>query len=295
MQWTMGRAVAAGVGSMVVLATIGNLAGDPNGGAGEADAGGTAGLAQRDGGAGASDVAGGAGGADAGAAADGSADAAVPSPYLELEVPDDRDVYRDQVTLTGVVRARDGGTVSGTRVTVGGKTAPVAAGGRWRKTVTVHAGGNTITVRAEKPGYEADESELTLTRKRSQAERAALAQRRAAEAAARKQAYFAGAKLLPYNQLEKNPDAHVGERVKFTGQIFQIQEDLGASVILLSVTDEGYGFWTDNIWVDYPGTIKGAEDDIITVYGTIEGSKSYETQIGGETYVPQMTAKYVVE
>jgi hypothetical protein len=105
---------------------------------------------------------------------------------------------------------------------------------------------------------------------------------------------MAGAKSLPYNQPEKNADRYSAERVMFRGQIMQIQEDSGSTVILLSVTDDGYGFWSDNVWVDYDGTIKGAEDDIITVYGTIEGTKSYETQIGSETYVPQMTARYVV-
>ncbi len=55
------------------------------------------------------------------------------------------------------------------------------------------------------------------------------------------------------------------------------------------------GFWSDNVWVDVVGTIKSAEDDIITVYGTVQGTKSYETQIGGETYVPQVKARYVEE
>jgi hypothetical protein len=63
----------------------------------------------------------------------------------------------------------------------------------------------------------------------------------------------------------------------------------------LSVTDEGYGLWDDHIWVNYSGTIESAEDDIITVYGTIDGSRSYDTQIGGSTYVPEMTAKYIEE
>jgi hypothetical protein len=49
------------------------------------------------------------------------------------------------------------------------------------------------------------------------------------------------------------------------------------------------------VWVEYDGTIRGAEEDIITVYGTIKGEQSYETQIGGETYVPKMRARYVVE
>ena len=65
--------------------------------------------------------------------------------------------------------------------------------------------------------------------------------------------------------------------------------------MLLSVTDEGYGFWSDNVWVEFDGTIKGAEEDVITVYGTITGSESYETQIGGETYVPKLKGRYVVE
>jgi hypothetical protein len=66
-------------------------------------------------------------------------------------------------------------------------------------------------------------------------------------------------------------------------------------MVLLSVTNDGYGFWDDRIWINYPGTIKGAEDDIITVYGTVAGEKSYETQIGGETYVPEVDARYIEE
>ena len=63
----------------------------------------------------------------------------------------------------------------------------------------------------------------------------------------------------------------------------------------MSVTNEGYDFWDDNVWIDYDGEIESAKDDIITIYGTVTGSKSYETQIGGETYVPQIRAKYIEE
>jgi hypothetical protein len=65
--------------------------------------------------------------------------------------------------------------------------------------------------------------------------------------------------------------------------------------MLLSVTDEGYGFWDDNVWVNYEGSVAGAEEDIITIYGRMTGAKSYETQIGGQTYVPRMQAKYIEE
>lgn len=106
----------------------------------------------------------------------------------------------------------------------------------------------------------------------------------------------ATASTIPYNQLKKNADRYRGEKVVYRGQIFQIQEsNYGGGIMLLSVTDEGYGFWDDNIWVNYNGHIRSAEDDIITVYGTITGSKTYETQIGGSTYVPKLRAKYIDE
>lgn len=273
MEWTKKRIAAAAVGGLFVIGVIGSATEEQPNSGGEA--------------APAPEVA-------AKPASQPVASSPAPQPALVLSIPDDRTVYRDRVTLTGRLSAGDGGNTKGARVEVNGRPARVQDG-RWTKTLTVHAGGNEFEVTASKGGYEEDDGATTVTRKRSKAEIAQAAAARRAKQAARKQAYMAGAAFLPYNQLEKNPERHAGERVKYTGQIFQIQEDYGSSVILLSVTDEGYGFWTDNIWVDYDGTIKGAEDDIITVYGTIEGSKSYDTQIGGETYVPQMTAKYVVE
>lgn len=103
------------------------------------------------------------------------------------------------------------------------------------------------------------------------------------------------ATTIDYKQLIKNPDAYKGEKVVYTGQVLQIQEYGGLGFMLLSVTDEGYGFWTDNIWVDFEEHTEVAEEDIITVYGKITGSEEYETQIGGSTYVPKMRAKYIDE
>ncbi len=65
--------------------------------------------------------------------------------------------------------------------------------------------------------------------------------------------------------------------------------------MLLAVTDEGYGFWDDNVYVEYDGTIQGAEDDVITIFGKVRGQYSYETQIGGETFVPQIDAEIIDE
>ena len=94
----------------------------------------------------------------------------------------------------------------------------------------------------------------------------------------------------------KNPDKYAGDKVCYLGPIFQIQEgDGGGGIMLLAVTDQGYGVWDDNIWVDYDRPIRSAADDHIRVCGTVTGSKSYETQAGGETFVPQVKARYIIE
>ncbi|HWD39612.1 MAG TPA: hypothetical protein VG944_12240 [Fimbriimonas sp.] len=112
--------------------------------------------------------------------------------------------------------------------------------------------------------------------------------------AAKEAAFREEATTIDYDQLIKNPYRYVGEKVVYTGQIFQIQEGF-ESFMLLSVTDEGYGFWTDEIWVSGFGEIESAEEDVVTVYGTVTGAEEYETSIGGSNYVPKIKAKYIDE
>ena len=61
------------------------------------------------------------------------------------------------------------------------------------------------------------------------------------------------------------------------------------------MTNEGYDFWTDEIWINYTGTVAGAEGDLLTVYGVVKGQKSFETQVGGERYVPEIDEVYIEE
>jgi hypothetical protein len=209
---------------------------------------------------------------------------------LDITHPGDGDdVRRGRVTLTGT-------SEPGAKVNVDGVPATVASDGDWRRRVTLHLGRQTFDVTAIADGRERTRDDVTVTRRRSAAERRALRARRAAARARREANYKASAKAIPYNQLNKDADRYAGERVVYRGQILQIQEDEGlGGFMLLQVTDLGYGLWNDPVWVDYERSIRSAEDDVVTVYGTVTGSKSYETQIGGETYVPQIRARYVEE
>ena len=129
-------------------------------------------------------------------------------------------------------------------------------------------------------------------------EAVATAQRKVAkvEKAAQEEANFkAEATTIDYDQLIKSPSSYIGDKVVYTGQIFQIQEGYGHGFMMLSVTNEGYGFWTDEIWVDYSGHIQSAENDQVTVYGTVQGAKTYSTQIGGRRTLPRIKMQYIDE
>lgn len=189
---------------------------------------------------------------------------------------------RNQVKLHGTVHPK------GSKVRVNGTRAAVS-GRRWSKIVSIKKkGDNAYEVIGSKSGHDKDIVTAQVTRKLSAVEKAA-------RRAAKRQAFIAQATNISYQQLLAHPSRYEGTKVVYRGQIFQVQEDGGTTVILLSVTDQGYGFWDDHVWVEYNGTIRGAADDMITVYGTLNGTQDYDTQVGGNTTVPSMRAKYVVE
>jgi hypothetical protein len=230
-------------------------------------------------------------------ASDGEVEVAITSPI------DGSTIKKKTVMVSGTVKPKSTVTLSND----GRVEADVAADGSWQAEVELLRGENTIVAEANDPSGSNPTDEVYVTRELSQAEIAAAKKQRAAERrkkiAERKRRaqaraayianYKASAKTIPYNQLSKDADRYSGERVTYTGQVFQIQESGGYGYMLLSVTDEGYGFWTDNIWVNFDRSTNFVEEDIVTIWGPVVGSKSYETQIGGETFVPEVDAKYM--
>jgi hypothetical protein len=99
------------------------------------------------------------------------------------------------------------------------------------------------------------------------------------------------ATAVSFKELDKNPDSFNGKIVKFTGQVVQIQEADNYGVIRLAVTKESYG-WSisDIIYVEYQNHTDAVKDDVVTVYGQLTGSKTYESQAHFQITVPSMTA-----
>jgi hypothetical protein len=49
----------------------------------------------------------------------------------------------------------------------------------------------------------------------------------------------------------------------------------------------------DVVYVTYEGTTPFVEDDVVTVYGTVKGSNSYESQAGYNITLPHLVAEII--
>ena len=138
---------------------------------------------------------------------------------------------------------------------------------------------------------------------KAQAEAAAKA-KAAAEAKAAKEARRAAAfknpaayKPLSKRQLAlvaKSPDDFEGKKYLIFGQVTQFDSATGEESFLASIGTKAH---IEDAWLEYDQNsfIEGrrsqlknvVEDDVVRMYVTVNGSYSYDTQIGGNTTVPQ--------
>ena len=108
------------------------------------------------------------------------------------------------------------------------------------------------------------------------------------------EAYKAVSPPLPaYVELEKNPEGYAGTRCKFKGQVVQAMVEGDRTMLRVNVTDMGYGYWDDTVYVTIKGTTPAVENSIVMVYGTITGSETYESQAAWTITIPAVEAEYV--
>lgn len=167
---------------------------------------------------------------------------------------------------------------------------------------------NTVVVNADEPEEEVkkaaedkaaaeqkakEEAEAKLkaeeeARIKAEQEEKARQEQLAAEQAAKK----ASARTIDYAHLKKNPDRYKGEYVKYTGEIIQILEGNNITNIRLAVTKTAYGYdFNDVIFIEYDGYTDYVDGDIITMYGEVYGTYSYESQAGFNISLPGVIAK----
>ena len=102
---------------------------------------------------------------------------------------------------------------------------------------------------------------------------------------------------ISYDSLARDPSKYKGELVKFTGEVIQVLEESGIVAMRVNVTNNGYGYYDDTVYVWYlydEDESKFLEDDIITFYGEYDGLYSYESVLGATITIPEVFAKYIV-
>lgn len=223
--------------------------------------------------------------------------AATPTTVAELESAEPP----DPTTTTGGPSAqieladRSIGVQDVTIVDVSGQTAPGAtviaewrdgeaattAGPQGNFTVTIDGldteGAVNVNLSSEAPGGDADEASLTITRTVGE------------------NTFKFFTRRIPYDELVRDPDALIGETVNYRARVLQYDSVTSTAAMLVYVTEEDFGFWTDNVLVTLDPSLGSSidNDDIIDLWGTVTGAETYETAIGGSNTVPTVEARYM--
>lgn len=112
----------------------------------------------------------------------------------------------------------------------------------------------------------------------------------------KKQLFKKECKTYSYDKIARNPDKYDGKKAKFTGEVIQVIEDGDDYTLRVNITKGTY-YWDDTILVSYTKRSdkepRILEDDIITMYGTLAGTYTYETVMGSSLTVPLFYAEYV--
>lgn len=109
-------------------------------------------------------------------------------------------------------------------------------------------------------------------------------------------AYKENCEEFDYESIARNPDQYKGKYAKFTGEVIQVLES-GKNVELRVNVTKGAYMYEDTIYVTYTRKNETEsrilENDIVTIYGTLEGLKSYESILKTTITIPQINAKYI--
>lgn len=108
--------------------------------------------------------------------------------------------------------------------------------------------------------------------------------------------FISSAKEIPYLDLARNPDKHKSLRVEYIGKVSYVTEMGNKVTLLVDVSRDEYGIWSDGLYINYErsnGEDRILENDIITIWGTVQGLKTYTAVLGHSVSLPEINAKYI--
>lgn len=106
-----------------------------------------------------------------------------------------------------------------------------------------------------------------------------------------------------YEEIARNPEKYKGKNAKFTGEVIQVIESGNNITMRVNITAEENEFaengyiYSDTIYVSYrrqsENESRVLEDDIITLYGTLDGLETYSSIFGESISLPSVKARYI--
>ena len=97
--------------------------------------------------------------------------------------------------------------------------------------------------------------------------------------------YVAEFMPISWNEINNYSDNHSGEKIKIKGRLFQVIKSIDMLLWYPGTFDAFYVAFNNG----YSGV---HEDQIITIYGTVQGMYCYSTQSGGSNCVPKINGEW---
>lgn len=113
--------------------------------------------------------------------------------------------------------------------------------------------------------------------------------------------YKAQCESYPYDDIVSDPDAYIGYYAYFYGQVVEVMSSSTGFAYRVNVTpvysyfSDRILYWEDSIIIELDEEIETTidEDDIIEMWGTLQGATSRTTALGGDSVVPQFYCRYL--
>ena len=102
-----------------------------------------------------------------------------------------------------------------------------------------------------------------------------------------------------YKDVLRNPSDYKGKQAYWFGEIVQVvDKSTYSSTFRINVTCEKYtyssGYYCDDtIYVTYYGDQSFIEDDMVKMWGTMDGTQTYTTVLGASVTIPKFNAQYM--
>ena len=108
--------------------------------------------------------------------------------------------------------------------------------------------------------------------------------------------YKTACQTYTYDQISRNPETYKGQKVHFTGKVIQVLEYSTSVELRVNITKDKYGYYDDTVYIIYNNldiNNRILEEDIIDIYGELDGLESYVSTMGATITIPRVIAKYI--